>query len=113
MGFMDKLKQAQEAVSAVVPSAGDAEYAQKVNKIYNQGLPAVATIKSVAETGKRDVSGKQYALDVAVEKDGETYDATVIQYLIDSAVSSYSPGARFEAKVDPDDKTSLVLYGPA
>lgn len=113
MGFMDNIKKAQEAVSAAIPSAGDPGYAQKANKLWNQGTPAVATIKSISETGKRDLSGKQYALEVSVELGGETYDATVIQYMGDSLVPTYQPGVRVDAKVDPDDRSSVMVYGVA
>jgi hypothetical protein len=117
---MDNIKKAQDmaqqagsAMSAGMPDAGDAAYAQNATKIWNEGLPAVATVKSISETGKTDMSGKQYAIEVSLEKDGETYDATVLQYLIEAAVASYQPGARVNAKVHPDDKSIAMLYDPA
>jgi hypothetical protein len=38
-----------------------------------------------------------------------------MQSLTDDAVNSghYEPGKRFEAKVDPDDKTQALLFGVA
>lgn len=124
MGFMDNIKKAQDmaqeaaqgmggSMQSGIPDQGDVAYSQLAQKVWNQGLPGVATIKTISETGKTDLSGKQYAVDVSVELGGETYDTTVVQYFQEASVGSYQPGNRFEIKVDPDDKTKGLLYGPA
>lgn len=124
MGFRDNLKKAQDmaqqaahgmgdAVRTGAPDQSDVAYSQLAQKVWNQGLSGVATIKSISETGKTDMSGKQYAVDVTVELGGETYDTTVVQYFAESSAASYQPGERFEIKVDPDDKSKGLLYGPA
>ena len=129
MGLMDNIKnaeemakQAQEAAAqnqagtggAAMPDASDMAYAQLSQKLAASGVPCVATIESVGETGKTDVTSKQYALQCNVEKDGEEpWKATVQQYLTDDAISSYQPGAKFEAKHDPDDPSKLLLFGLA
>ena len=97
------------------PSAGDAEYAQLAMKVNQNGLPGVAEIKSINESGAgSDPVNKAYEIDVAVELEkGDSYDATVFQYLTADAVNAYQPGEKFEVKADPDDTSKLILYGPA
>jgi hypothetical protein len=93
------------------------EYAQTAQKPATSGVPGVATIKSISETGKTDAGvNKQYAIDVSIELEGgESYDTTVLQNLTDDAIGSghYEAGKRFEVKVDPDDKSKALLYGLA
>src|SRR5262245_23780673 len=129
MGMMDDIKKAQEMAqqaaqnaggmggAAARPDAADMEYAQTANKIAQSGLPGVATIKSIKETGKTDAGvNKQYAIDVAIELEGgDSYDTTVLQNLTEDAIGSghYEEGKKFEVKVDPDDKSKARLYGLA
>ena len=111
--FKDAAKQASAGLDTAMPNAGDLEYAQLANKLQHSGVDCVATIGSIEETGRKDMSGKQYAIAVRVEGNGEPYDATVQQYLADASVPSFRPGARFTAKADPADPGRLILYGPA
>jgi hypothetical protein len=128
MGMMDDIKKAQEMAqqaaqnaggmgAAAMPDAGDIAYAQLAQKVATSGLPGVATIKSVSETGKTDAGvNKQYAIDVSIELEaGDSYDTTVLQNLTADAIGSghYEAGKRFEVKVDPDDKTQALLFGLA
>jgi hypothetical protein len=131
MGMMDDIKKAQEmaanaqqmaaqqggAAMSAMPDAADMEYAQTAQKIATSGLPGVATINSIAETGKTDAGvNKQYAIGVSIElEDGDKYDTTVMQNLTDDAIGSghYEQGKKFEVKVDPDDKSKALLYGLA
>lgn len=130
MGMMDDVKKAQEMAQQAqqmaaqqgvdmnaMPDAGDMEYAQTAQKIATSGLPGVATIKSISETGKTDAGvNKQYAIDVSIELEaGDKYDTTVLQSLTDDAIGSghYEAGKKFEVKVDPDDKSKALLYGLA
>jgi hypothetical protein len=128
MGLMDNIKKAQEMAQqaqqqaggtpgAAMPDAADMEYAQTAQKIATSGLPGVATINSIGETGKTDAGvNKQYAIGVSIELEGgDKYDTTVLQNLTDDAIGSghYEAGKRFEVKVDPDDKSKALLYGLA
>jgi outer membrane PBP1 activator LpoA protein len=128
MGLMDNIKKAQEMAqqaqqqsagtpAAQMPDAQDMQYAQLAQKIATNGLPGVATIKSIEETGKTDAGvNKQYAIECAIELEaGDKYDTTVLQNLTDDAIGSghYAAGKRFEVKVDPDDKSQALLYGLA
>jgi hypothetical protein len=130
MGMMDDVKKAQEMAQQAqqmaaqqgvdmnaTPDAADMEYAQTAQKIATSGLPGVAEIKSISETGKTDAGvNKQYAIEVSIELEaGDKYDTTVLQSLTDDAIGSghYEAGKRFEVKVDPDDKSKALLYGLA
>jgi hypothetical protein len=125
---MDNIKKAQEMAQQAqqsagnvpadaMPDAADMEYAQTANKIAQSGLPGVATINAIGETGKTDAGvNKQYAIGVSIElEDGDKYETTVMQNLTDDAINSghYEAGKRFEVKVDPDDKSKALLYGLA
>ena len=132
MGLMDNIKQAEEmakqatqmgdqaqqgmpAAGQMSPSAGDVEYAQLAMKLNQNGLPGVATINSVNESGAgSDPVNKAYDIEVSVElQNGEKYDSTVFQYLTADAVAAYQPGSRFDVKADPDDTSKVILYGAA
>jgi hypothetical protein len=125
---MDNIKKAQEmaqqaqqqaggvGAAGQMPDAADMEFAQMANKIAQSGLPGVATINSIGETGKADGVNKQYAIGVSIELEGgDKYDTTVLQNLTADAIGSghYEQGKRFEVKVDPDDKSKALLYGLA
>jgi hypothetical protein len=123
MGLMDNIKKAQEMAQQAAqggqgnmsPSAGDVEYANLAMKLNQNGLPGVATINSVTESGEgSDPVNKAYDIGVSVQlENGESYDTTVHQYLTDDAVNAYQPGGRFQIKADPDDTSKVMLYGQA
>jgi len=124
MGLMDNIKKAQEAAQqaaqmggqgSMSPSAGDVEYANLAMKLNESGLPGVATINSITESGEgSDPVNKAYDLAVSVElQGGQAYDTVVHQYLTQDAVNAYQPGKRFEIKADPDDPSKVMLYGEA
>ena len=124
MGLMDNIKKAQEMAQQAAqtggagqmsPSAGDAEYAQLAMKLNQNGMPGVATISSITESGAgSDPVNKAYDIAVSVDlENGQSYDTTVFQYLTDDAVKAYQPGGKFEIKADPDDTSKVMLYGQA
>jgi hypothetical protein len=124
MGLMDNIKKAQDMAQQAAqqggagmasPSAGDAEYANLAMKLNQNGLPGVATINSINESGAgSDPVNKAYEIGVSVELEGgQAYDTTVFQYLTDDAVAAYQPGGKFQIKADPDDPSKVMLYGQA
>jgi hypothetical protein len=124
MGLMDNIKKAQEMAQQAAqqggagqmsPSAGDVEYAQLAMKLNQNGLPGVATINTITESGEgSDPVNKAYDVAVSVElENGESYDTVVHQYLTADAVNAYQPGGRFQVKADPDDTSKVMLYGQA
>src|SRR3954470_19013461 len=124
MGLMDNIKKAQEAAQqataqggagAMAPSAGDAQYANLAMKLNQNGVPGVATINSITESGAgTDPVNKAYDIGVSVElESGQSYDTTIHQYLTQDAVNAYQPGGRFQIKADPDDTSKVMIYGEA
>jgi hypothetical protein len=124
MGLMDNIKKAQEMAQQAAqtggagqmsPSAGDVEYANLAMKLNQNGLPGVATINSITESGAgSDPVNKAYDVGVSIElENGQSYDTTVFQYLTDDAVKAYQPGGKFEIKADPNDTSKVILYGQA
>jgi hypothetical protein len=124
MGLMDNIRKAQEMAQQAAqtggagqmsPSAGDVEYANLAMKLNQNGLPGVATVNSITESGAgSDPVNKAYDIGVSVElENGPSYDTTVFQYLTDDAVKAYQPGGKFEIKADPDDTSKVILYGQA
>lgn len=122
MGLMDNIKKAQEMAQEaaqqggggmMAPDASDVEHANLAMKLNQNGLPGVATINSIDESGQgSDPVNKAYDIQVSVElENGEKYDTTVFQYLTQDAVKSYEVGKRFEVKADPDDTRKVMLYG--
>ena len=77
MGLMDNIKKAQEMAQQAMqtggagqmsPSAGDVEYANLAMKLNQNGLPGVATINSINESGEgSDPVNKAYDIAVSVE----------------------------------------------
>jgi hypothetical protein len=123
MGLMDNIKKAQEMAQqaaqggqgSMSPSAGDVDYANLAMKLNQNGLPGVATINSITESGEGyDPVNKAYDIAVSVAlENGQTYDTTVHQYLTAEAVNAYQPGGKFQIKADPDDTSKVMLYGQA
>lgn len=124
MGLMNNIRKAQEMAQQAAqtggagqmsPSAGDVEYANLAMKLNQNGVPGVATINSITESGAgSDPVNKAYDIGVSVElENGQSYDTTVFQYLTDDAVKAYQPGGKFEIKADPDETSKVILYGQA
>ena len=124
MGLMDNIKKAQEMAQQAAqtggagqmsPSGGDVEYAQLAMKLNQNGLPGVATINSITESGAgSDPVNKAYDIVVSCElENGQSYDTTIHQYLTQDAVNAYQPGGKFQIKADPDDTSKVMIYGPA
>ena len=124
MGLMNNIRKAQEMAQQAAqtggagqmsPSAGDVEYANLAMKLNQNGVPGVATVNSITESGAgSDPVNKAYDIGVSVElENGQSYDTTVFQYLTDDAVKAYQPGGKFEIKADPDETSKVILYGQA
>jgi hypothetical protein len=123
MGLMDNIKKAQEMArqaaqggqGSMSPAAGDVEYANLAMKLNQSGLPGVATINSITESGAgSDPVNKAYDIAVSVElENGESYDTVIHQYLTEDAVNAYQPGGKFQVKADPDDTSNVMIYGQA
>ena len=123
MGFMDKIKQAQDAAKSVGGSVqsmggmgGVQATAAKANKIATQGVKHPAVLKGMRETGNKDPlsGGVEYELEVEVRPTGgDPYTATFSQQILGQLVDGYKQkiGGEIVVNVDPDDPQSMLLWG--
>jgi hypothetical protein len=123
MGFMDKIKQAQDAAKSVGGSvasmggmAGAQETAAKTNRIAQHGVKHPAVLKGMRETGNKDPlsGGVEYELEVEVRPTGgEPYSVTFAQQIIAQSAEDYKQkiGGEIVVNVDPDDPRSMLLWG--
>ena len=114
MGFMDKLKGAGGAVG--MPSAQDMANLNKVTRLNQVGVEQPAVVGRMQPTGRTDVGGgEEYQFDVEVSPAGNTpYPASFTQFMHVASMSSWvSEGARVKVRVDPQDPSSMMLWGGA
>ena len=123
MGFMDKIKQAQDAAKSVGGSVasmggmqGAQEAAAKANRIAQHGVKHPAVLKGMRETGNKDPlsGGVEYELEVEVRPTGgDPYTATFAQQIIAASAEDYKQkiGGEIVVNVDPDDPRSMLLWG--
>jgi hypothetical protein len=117
MGFMDKVKQAAESAQAatskvgVGASADQMALANKAKRLMDLGVDTPAHIDSMSPTGKTDApGGTEYVIVLTVKPEsGEPYTATTNQYIYPSA--PFSEGQDVTVKVDPEDKSQVLIFG--
>jgi hypothetical protein len=123
MGFMDRMKgaqeQAAEAMKGMSGSIGQmahpgsvAAERDKIMKIGKVGVETPATIDSMAATGSTQGLGDpEYEFEVTVNPvGGEAYKVTLRQFLAKQVADQYKVGPA-TVKVDPDDPNSILLWG--
>jgi hypothetical protein len=118
MGFMDKVKGAAEKAQAAMPvgASGDQiALANKANKLAQQGVATPAHIDSMTATGNTDATNSiEYDIKLTVSPaGGPAYEATTLQYVHPASATTFVEGADVTVRVDPDDATQLLLWGPA
>lgn len=114
MGFMDKLKGAGGAVG--MPSSQDMDNLNKVTRLNQVGVEHPAVIVRMQPTGRSDIGGGQeHAFDVEVQPAGGTpYPAHFTQFMHVGSMSSWAyDGAGVKVRVDPQDPSSIMLWGGA
>ena len=124
MGFMDKMKQAQaqaaqgmqqgQGMGGMGMGGGDqAAYAQKAQKIYNQGVEAPGVIHAIRPSGQTDFGGGQMVdFDVSIKPAGsEPYQTTIQQSMLPAQLEGISEGAAITVKYDPDAPVMALIYG--
>jgi|SRR5215212_11769615 len=116
MGFMDKVKSAAEKAQAAMPvgaSGGQINQANKANKLAKTGVDTPAHIDSMTATGNTDATNSvEYDIKLTVKPaGGPAYQATTLQYVHPSSASAFVEGADVTVRVDPDDATSVMLWG--
>ena len=119
MGFMDKMKKAAESAQAatskvgVGASADQMALANKAKRLTDVGVDAPAHIDSMTSTGKTDTpGGTEYVIALTVRPaSGDAYQATINQYVYPS--NPFAEGQDVNVRVDPEDPTSVMIWGGA
>jgi hypothetical protein len=121
MGFMDKIKGAAESAPAATSKIGvgasgeQMAQANKAQRLANQGVDTPAHIDVMTGTGNTDATNSvEYEVSLTVRPaGGAEYQATTRQYVHPSAATSFVEGADVTVRVDPDDSSQVLLWGPA
>ena len=119
MGFMDKMKKAAESAQAatskvgVGASADQMALANKAKRLTDVGVEAPAHIDSMTSTGKTDApGGTEHVIALTVKPaSAEPYQASFNQYVYPS--NPFSEGQDVKVRVDPEDSTSVMIWGGA
>ena len=119
MGFMDKLKGAGGAggmggmAGMGMPSQEDLAMVQRLTRLNQVGVDQPATIRHMQATGRTDISGEEYAFDVEVQPaGGAPYAASFKQFMHPGSMGSWAyAGAAVKVRVDPEDASSMILWG--
>ena len=109
MGFMDKLKGAGGAMGTQ-----DFAMVNKLTRLNQVGVEQPAVVNRMAPTGRTDIGGGQeYQFDVEVRPaGGAAYPASFTQFMhVQSMGSWVSEGAGVKVRVDPQDPSSMMLWG--
>ena len=81
-------------------------------RINQAGVETPGTIRSIAPTGRKDIGGVEYQVEVEVRPAaGEPYTASFNQPLVEQQMPFYTEGAEVTLKVDPEDPNSILLWG--
>ena len=93
--------------------ADQAMYAQKTQKIYNQGIEASGVVHTIRPTGQVDMGGGQMTeFDVSIKQaDGSLYQTTISQSMLPAQLEEIKEGAAITVKYDPDAPTEALIYG--
>lgn len=126
MGFMDRMKGAQQQAQDAMSSAGgmqqatgggdmasQAAYPQLAQKLQAAGVEAPGTVQAIRDTGETDLGGgKRTEFDVAITPTGgEPYQCTVSQYMLPAQLEGLAVGGAITVKYDPDNPQMALIYG--
>jgi hypothetical protein len=136
VGFMDRMKQAQDAMK----TAGSPEVQQmqqqamagggmdlqqglsdrgaieaqthEFQRIAAVGQPAMALIKSITQTDEPLIAGlPTWEIDLEVQIEGqEPYGVKHREFMAEQSVRGYPVGGNWECKVDPADPQKVCLW---
>ena len=98
-GMMDQAKQQLDA------QQGNAE-------LLESGVDGKATIKAVRDTGMTMNENPVVEFDLEVAAGGTPYEATIQQLTSRLTVAQYTPGTVVACKVDPSEKSKILLVNP-
>lgn len=92
---------------------GQAAYAQKANKIGQQGIEAPGVLHTIRPSGQTEFGGGQMvSFDVTITPaGGQPYDTTIDQSMLLAQLEGISEGGAITVKYDPDDPSQALMYG--
>lgn len=99
----DGLAQANEAVQQVQANQAMAE------SLANEGVEAMATIKSMTATGTQVNMQPELAFELTLDVNGQTSDVSHTQVVSPAMIGSLQPGATVPCRVDPNDHSKLMI----
>lgn len=132
MGFLDRMKQAQEQAqqayqqqAGAAPPAGagmpgmggdmaaQAAYAQRAQKLAQSGVEAPGVIHAIRPTGQTDMGGgQQVDIDVTYRPEGgDPFQTTISQSMLPAQLEELTEGKTITVKYDPDAPASALIYG--
>jgi hypothetical protein len=114
MGFTDRFKGGVGGGMPGTPSQQDMDMVNRVTRLNQVGVENAATITRMEPTGRTDIGGGQeYAFGVDVRPAGSVpYPASFTQFMHVQSMGSWAfPGALVNVRVDPDDPSSMMLWG--
>ena len=110
-GMMGGFRQMRDGVAQANEMLGSMQAeGQKAQHLMANGQVASATITAVRDTGMTINDNPTVELDLAVSVNGaEPYAVTHRQTISRIAIPSFQPGATVPVRVDPSDRTSLMI----
>ena len=129
MGLFSRVKDAQQQAKEAMHNTGgmggmkgmlggmsmggQAEYAQRANKLGKSGVEAPGVVRAIRPTGKGSGGGGQWVdFDVTISPSGgQPYDATINQSMLPAQLEGLREGAAITVKYDPDDPAKALIYG--
>jgi len=85
---------------------------QRLHALWQSGVDVEITILALEATGVVLGGQREYSIDAQVDGASGSYRATVLQLVPAPVASSYSVGARFTGKADPQDPTAVGIFQP-
>jgi hypothetical protein len=120
MGFTDRFKglgdMAAQAQAMGTPSQQDIDMVNRVTRLNQVGVQHAATIDGMEATGRTDIGGgHEYSFDVEVRPEaGPSYPASFTQFMHVQSMGTWAyQGALVSVRVDPQDPSSMMLWGGA
>jgi hypothetical protein len=127
VGLFSKVKDAQQQAQQAMQNAGGTqgmtggfggdmtgqmEYAQRAQKLHQQGVEAPAVIEGIRPTGQTEIGGSQLVdFDLAVTPGGgQPYRTSISQSMLPAQLEGLSQGATVGIKYDPDDPMKALIY---
>jgi hypothetical protein len=123
VGLFSKVKDAQQQAQQAVQGAGgkgamggdmsaQMEYAQRAQKLNQQGVEAQAVVETIRPTGQTEMGGSQLVdFDLAISPaGGQPYRTSISQSMLPAQLEGLNQGATVGVKYDPDDPMKALIF---